>query len=484
MTLNKKEKTTILSNIKWLTISKIIVYLLSIITITLIPRYLGVEGYGQLNYILSFVSLFAIFGDLGISTYILREVSKDKKKANSFFNNLILFKPVLLGLFILIVFLATIIVPKDPKVTTLIYLYTFGFLFSLLSTFLLAFFSAFQKQKFRAIYEVLVKFVYTLGVILVIIFNFKIFGVILAHVFSFIVAFLFLFFSINRYIKIDPKINTKFVKKTLLVSSPFILTNIFTTIYFSIDRVFISHFINDFAVGLYSISYTFIGFLTTLLSILHASFLPAMSSFVKNKLKLKVLIKRYLQAIYLFSVPAVIGGIYLSSRIISLVFGSQYLGGKIAFSLILLFFLLKSIGTVNYYLLITNNSEKLALKWLGATAFLNIVLNLFVISLFGIIGAAITTLISEIVLFFGNYNIIKKKIFKINYIKPMIYPLIGSILMLIGLIMFDLIFPKGILFNHFDVLFSIGFGFIIYILFLFFTKVITISKIKEIVGIK
>jgi len=63
MTLNKKEKKTIIGNIRWLTISKIIVYLLSIVTITLIPRYLGVEGYGQLNYVLSFVSLFAILGD-------------------------------------------------------------------------------------------------------------------------------------------------------------------------------------------------------------------------------------------------------------------------------------------------------------------------------------------------------------------------------------------------------------------------------------
>ena len=84
----------------------------------------------------------------------------------------------------------------------------------------------------------------------------------------------------------------------------------------------------------------------------------------------------------------------------------------------------------------------------------------------------------------GSYSLINKKIIKINYIKPMIFPLIGSVLMLIGLMIFDLIFPKGILLNHFDVLFSIGFGFIIYVLFLCSTKVITISKIKEIMGIK
>jgi len=46
-------KNTIIKNIGWLTISKILVYALSIITITIIPRYLGVEAYGQLNFALS-----------------------------------------------------------------------------------------------------------------------------------------------------------------------------------------------------------------------------------------------------------------------------------------------------------------------------------------------------------------------------------------------------------------------------------------------
>ena len=484
MTLNKKEKTTILSNIKWLTISKIIVYLLSIITITLIPRYLGVEGYGQLNYVLSFVTLFTIIGDLGISTYCIRSVSKDNRRANKYFNNLIIFKFLLISLFLLFVFLFSRIIPKNSITKQLILIYAIGVLFSILSNFSLSFYDAFQKLRYRAIYEIIIKLSYTIGILIVIFFNYKIFGIVVAYALAFVFGFIFLYFNLNKIIKIKPIFDKKFIKKTIIFSSPFILTSIFWTIYFSMDRVFISHFIDNYSVGLYSIAYTFIGFLIGIMAILHNTFLPAMSNLSKNKQKLGVVVKRYLQMIYLFSIPATIGGIYLVKRIISLVFGSQYLAGQMSFSLILFFFLLNSVGMVNYYLLITNHFEKFSVKLLGIASITNIFLNIIFIPIFGIIGAAITTLISESIIFIGSYDLIRKKILEINYFKPMIYPLIGSILMLIGLIMFDLIFPKGILFNHFDVLFSIGFGFIIYILFLFFTKVITISKIKEIMGIK
>lgn len=472
------EKRTIIKNIKWLTISKIIVYLLSIVTITLIPRYLGVEGYGQLNFIISFVGLFSIIGDLGLQTLIIKDISKNPDKASEYFNNLFLFRIFIGFIFVFSVFIFSLFV-KSPPTLEQIMIYAIGVVFFLLGNFNLAFLNGFQEIKYQALSDIVQKLIYTLGTIVVIILNYKLFGIIVASAVSSFFMFVFSFFAIKKFIKIKRlNINKKYIKEKVILASPFILTSIFWMIYFNIDRVFLTYFKGNYATGLYSISYTFIGFLLSILAIINTTFLPVLSNFSTDKPKLEAIVKKYLYLLYLFIIPVTIGGIYLAPKIISLVFGSQYLGGTLAFQLIMFFFLLNAIGVVNYYLLITNNLEKYSLKLLGLSAATNILLNLIFIPWLGIVGAAITTIISEIVIFIGSYIKIKA-IIKINYLSQTFKPILAGTLMLLGIIIFTSFFPKGILHNNFDVLITIAVGGLIYMATLFVTKAITIKQIKE-----
>jgi len=477
--MEKHEKKTIIKNIKWLTISKIIICLLSIITITLIPRYLGVEGYGQLNFIISFVGLFSILGDLGLTTLITREISKDTGKASEYFNNLFLFRLIIALLFLVVVSIFAIAF-HPLALAELMIVYAIGVSFVLLNNFDMAFLNGLQELKYQAISDALQKVVYTVGSLLVIALNYKLFGIIVANVLAGFFAFVFSFLAIKRYIKVSKQsIDKVYIKEKVIQSSPFILTSIFWMIYFNIDRIFITYIKGNYATGLYSISYSFIGFLLGILGILSTTFFPVISSLSNNKQKLKSIVDKYLLLLYLFCVPVTIGGIYLAPKIISLVFGSQYLPGATAFQLIMFFFLINAVGVINYYLLITNNLEKYSLKILGISALANTLLNFIFVPWLGIIGAAITTIISEVIIFIASYIKIKKSIIKIDYLPPIIKPLIASLIMLLSLILFTHIFPSGILHNNFDVLILVAVGGLIYMLILFITKSITINQVKE-----
>lgn len=199
--MEEHEKRTIIKNIKWLTISKIIVYLLSIVTITLIPRYLGVEGYGQLNFIISFVGLFSIIGDLGLQTLIIKDISKNTKKASEYFNNLFLFRMLISFVLVFIVFVFALFL-KSPPTLEQIVIYTVGISFFMLGNFNLAFLNGFQEIKYQAMSDVVQKLTYTLGIIFVIILNYKLFGIIVASAVSSLFMFVFSFFAIRRFIKI------------------------------------------------------------------------------------------------------------------------------------------------------------------------------------------------------------------------------------------------------------------------------------------
>lgn len=477
------EKKKIVKNLKWMTFSKIIIYLLSIITITLIPRYLGVEGYGQLNFIISFVGLFSIIGDLGLRTLITRDVSKNTKKADEYYNNLFLFRIIISLLFILVVFIFALF--QKSSTIDLIMIYAFGMGFLLLGYFNLSFLNSFQENKYQAISDSIQKITYTVGAIIVIVLNYKLLGIIVANAIASVVVFVFSFFAIKKFVKIKKlTFNKKYIKQKLILASPFIFVSIFSTIHFNIDRIFVTYIKGNYATGLYSISNTFVVFLLSILGILSTTFFPVLSNVSNNKQKLKSIVDKYLLLIYLFSVPAAVGCIYLAPQIITLVFGSQYLGGTLAFQLVMFFFLLNSIDVVNYYLLITNNLEKYSLKILGISAGVNLLLNFIFVPWLGFVGAAITTIIAKIVMFILSYKKIKSDIIKINYLSPLVKPAIASGVVLLGLMLFNYLYPSGILHNKFDVLISIAIGAIIYILTLFFTKAITVKQIKEIIKTK
>jgi O-antigen/teichoic acid export membrane protein len=181
----------------------------------------------------------------------------------------------------------------------------------------------------------------------------------------------------------------------------------------------------------------------------------------------------------IISFPILFGGILLSKEIIMLIFGSQYVLASTSFSILLLFFFLMSFSIVFTNFLISHNKEKFFLKVRIISTIANIILNFIFIPLFGIIGAAITTVISEIInliyLYFETKKIINFK-FKIIFYKI----LLSTIIMCFIIYFLKNIFIINLFNNSLDVLVILIISGIIYLLLLFFTKILSITEIKEI----
>ena len=78
------------------------------------------------------------------------------------------------------------------------------------------------------------------------------------------------------------EIDVKFIKRVLIESIPFGLTNFFYTIYFSIDIVMLSYISGDYATGLYKSAYNIITVFTTFFVVYQAVIFPVMSKFFKE----------------------------------------------------------------------------------------------------------------------------------------------------------------------------------------------------------
>lgn len=477
------EKKNIIKNIGWLTLSKILVYLLSIITITVVPRYLGVEAYGQLNFVLSFLGIFYILTDLGINTLIFRDVSKDKNKLSSYFNNFLLFKITLFILVSIIILLITLVLNKPLIVNQLFYLLIAYLFLAVIADFLIVFYNSMQENKFYAIYEFFMKFFYVLFLFIVIYFNLKLIGVFLAQLFSLFISVLIIIYFFKRYIqKIDLKYNLRLIKTKLYISWPFALNYLFYNVYFNFDKIFISLITNDTNVGLYSISYSFLGFIMAAVGLISLVFFPVLSKHSFSS-SLPNIYNKYLKLVLLISVPMSLGAILLSKEIISLVFGVSYLGGDLPFKIIMFFCLIYSLNTTFNNLFSTHGYEKYFLKLLFIATISNVVLNIIIIPFLGIVGAALTTLLSEIIILIGSVIFIKRNIPGLKIIDNLIYPLFSGLLMVLGIFVIKIFTPNGFLGNNFDVLIYVLFGSILYVLSILLFRVIRKEDVKEVLSL-
>ena len=117
----------------------------------------------------------------------------------------------------------------------------------------------------------------------------------------------------------------------------------------------------------------------------------------------------------LVGVFALISIFILSPVMIPIFFGEQYqetvyLLRILALSLPLLF-IASSVGAT----LVTQDHMKKKVKIMGGVALLNIVLNIIMIPVYGSVGAAIATVLSNLILLLGFFYVAQKYIFNLNF---------------------------------------------------------------------
>jgi len=69
-------------------IANIIYRLTHSIIVIILANYLGPEKYGMYATAIAFISIFLLFKDLGTRSFLIQEISKEKKNASIYFGNI------------------------------------------------------------------------------------------------------------------------------------------------------------------------------------------------------------------------------------------------------------------------------------------------------------------------------------------------------------------------------------------------------------
>lgn len=414
-----------------LTLAQIVPMLLGIFLVFYIARILGDVGFGKYSFAFAFTGLFAVLSDLGLNTLTVREVARDKTMASKYLGNIAIINILLSVITLTIIFFAINSMNYPHDTTMAVYIVAVSLVVTSISQLFKSIFRAFEKME----YEFLIATSKTIIVVslglFVLFAGYGLIGLVLVHLLASIFDFLLsLSICIKKFAVPKLEIDLKFWKHSIRTALPLGFVYIFAVIYGQIDMTMLSVMCGDAVVGWYSAAYK----LRSVLGLIPASFMnaafPLMSRFFESSTKsLEILYERSFKYMLSLALPIAVGTTILADRIILLLYGAQYVNSIIALQILVWAIVFSFTGYVLEYVLISINRQDIDGMISGASAVINVILNLLLIPSFSYIGAATATIISSAIYFILYLYFVYKYGYKIPVHKIAIKPLIASLVM-------------------------------------------------------
>jgi len=407
---NKVGFKSIVGNSMWQISEKIITLLISVFITSIIARYLGTEGYGTVNYIVSVVMLFTAFSTLGMEKITINDLLKEEKCKEKILGTSFIIR-VIGGIVLILISQIVLYILDDGNVVSQILGVILGISMLFKAFEVIEYYLQSQsKLKTLSIIRFISAIVVAIFKILVVCLDWGI----IAFIFSYVVdtvSVAILFWIWYRTKNKEKWCFSKEYAKKLLSKCWYVaISGLMTTLYMRIDQIMLgTMFESKFENGIYSAAVRIAEMWYFVPLAVIAAFQPTI---IKSKNEEKG--EEYLDNMQkLYDFIAIIGigfGILISifgKLAINILYGEEYIK---AYSVLLISVwagLFATLGSARSVWLIIENLQKYTIAYTLCGSVLNILLNAIFIPKYGAFGAAFATLLTQ-----GISNIFVLMIFK------------------------------------------------------------------------
>ena len=431
-------KQTVFKNTFWLTTAEIITRLLQIILVIYITRILGATEYGKFSFALSFVSMFVVLSDFGLSDITTRELAKDKKGEEEY-SDILSFKIILSVATLFVMAVGSFLITPDLVIRKVIIILSFFVLISNFFSIIYAFLRARQKMEYEAGAKIIQSLV-TFFAVLYALFRFpSIENVSLGYLISnliVLVIILLIFYFYIQPIKLGFSIEK--YKKFFKYSYSLGLASIFGSVFVNVDSVIMGYLGQNIENGWYGAAGRVINLTVIPSSLILMSFYPVLSKlFKESKEKLQKVWDFYMESMIVLAVPITIGGFILSSKIIDFVYGAGFSPAASAFQILIFTTGIGFIYSPYIMMLVVSDQQKRYL-WINLIAALaNIVANIILIPLYSFYGASVAKIISTVIIFILGIEYFRRfvsiNVFNHNLVKILFISVMSSLIMFVAI---------------------------------------------------
>ena len=409
----------ILANISWLFADRILRMGFGLIVGVWVARYLGVQQFGIVNYATAFVAIFNPLATLGLDVVVVRRLVADPAQQQQilgtsfwmrFVAGWLTWAIAIIGIYVLR--------PDDRTMIVTVTILGVGSIFQSIDTIDLWFQSQVQSK-----YSVLAKnaaFLATasikVGLIVIQAPLLAFVSLILLEAILGAVGLLVVYKKQGHLIKLW-QWSRELGRDLLRESLPLILSGLTIMIYMRIDQIMLGQMVGDKAVGIYSAA-------TRISEVWYFVPMTVSSSVMPSIFKAKEIseelyyqrIGKLNRGLVWLAIAVAIVMTFVAKPLILILFGDNYLesGTILAIHIWASVFVFTGVATSGWF--IAENLTYLSLYRTLSGAIVNILLNIFLIPLYGGIGAAIATVIAQAVasLITNGINPKTRKLFRLQ----------------------------------------------------------------------
>jgi O-antigen/teichoic acid export membrane protein len=406
--------STLFKNLSWSIISRIVQIINSLVIGVIVARYLKPELYGILNYSAGYIAMFPLITEFGLTSILIRELAKKNTNKDELLGTSLLIRLLLSVFTIILIALSLYFFEDDNSLRIFIFINSFNFLFLSFSMTINNYFNSQLQNEKNAKSEIFRVSILALLKVACIIFKAPLMAfIILAAVDSAVI----LLYSIPVFAKSYGSLrNLKFslnCGKGLMVSSfPLFIEGITGVFYQKIDVVLTGKMVNTEAVAYYSVALKFIDFAIFIPLVIVQTLTPMLvkkfeeagedkkhPTYVEFKNKLGDLVTYSGLVISLF--------LFIAARpLILILYGHEYEQSILILQILSLKGLLCGLGYSASAMIITEGRQRISFLTNIIGGATNIILSLILIPAYGIVGVALSTIISfSIGTYFANFFI-------------------------------------------------------------------------------
>ncbi len=405
----------IAKNTTALLVAQLISYSLGFFYIMYTARYLGVAGFGILSFALAFTGIFGVFTDLGLQPLTVREVARDKSLASKYLANVSTMKVILVAITFGLIALTINLLGYPEQTIKVVYLIALSVVFHAFTGMFYSIFRAHEKMEYQSLGQILNSVLLLSGAFFLIKQGFGVIGFASLHSLVSAIALGYSFVvCVWKFVLPKIEINFGFWKTMIKQALPFGLTILFFSLYYRIDMVMLSMMKGNEAVGWYSAAHRLVFTFAAISGPFLGSFFPVTSRlYQSSKEALIRSSERAFGYLLMIALPIGLGTTILASRLISLIYGAEYIPSIIALQILIwtgVFIFVDVFGN----LLGSIDKQIEMAKVSGICLLVNVVLNLLLIPKYSYVGASIATVITNIVGIFGLYGYVVRSGYQLS----------------------------------------------------------------------
>ncbi len=399
-------------------LGKVFSVILGLITVGLLTRYLGQEGFGNFSLAFAYFSIFGIIADWGLQLTMVRELAKKENLPKEIYGTYFWLKLIMVTASTLLAIICLLFFPYSKFLKTGIILASLGAAVGVLNTYGTVILQANLRLDLVTLVEVLTKIITTIFIVIFVSLKLGLYSIINTILIGNLGGTLLIVIILRKleYLNFNFKLN--FMEQIIKKCLPVGFISLFSLVNFKLDTLLLSILKDPKEVGIYSLAYRIVENLLVFWGFYIGSVYPLLARFFNKdqKIKMEILWKKSLRLAILTGFIISFFGYFFAPLIISILGGEEFVSSVLPLRILLFSIPWFFLNNLYFHNFLVKEKIKALLLICSFSIFINFFSNLILIPPLSYIGSALgmlgTAIFSWLIYLFFNSQHDKKRYVK------------------------------------------------------------------------